>query len=134
MNEVALEYFTKLLAEYKDILGAGQYAAVSEVLRSIENGSSADTLYGYISDDGENSIAHHAENAEDTAVRTFFQALLSVTACLVCAAYRSEGRKYLPEDIESIDEDKLDGFFDFLRGSSPSAEVCFEYFCRNVCV
>ena len=44
MNEVALEYFTKLLAEYKDILGAGQYAAVSEVLRSIENGSSADTL------------------------------------------------------------------------------------------
>ena len=48
MNEVALEYFTKLLAEYTDILSAGQYAAVSEVLRGIENGSDADILYGTV--------------------------------------------------------------------------------------
>ena len=132
MSKAAFDHLNGLLDVYDGALSPIQREASAEVLHIIESGG-ADALYDVFSDDGENSLGFFAENAEPT-LRPFFQAMLSVTACLAYAAYKAEGRRYLPEDIEAIDEAALPGFFEYIRGSAPTAEACYEYFCRNVCV
>ena len=60
-------------------------------------------------------------------------AVSTVLSCYVCKTYIDEGQKYLPEGPTSIQSEKLDSFFGYPAKFS-TAEECYGYFCRDVCL
>ena len=131
MTAKAAEYLLKLTADNRSMIG-NERAAYCVSLIEKTNMCTADELYRLAAD--EIGLYTFAENAEGKEEETFWQAFVSVYMCIVCAEYRREGQKYLPEDLEAIREEQLNGFFTFLAEVRPDAKECFEYFQSNVCL
>lgn len=132
----ALNYLRKLTDDNNTQITPEQYDILLSVLRSFDSDDiSAADMYDIVMDeDSVFGIAMSAEETVDSKIMVFWQAVESVLCCLICKAYQNEGQKHLPQDIESIQAEKLDGFFHFLDKNCPSVEECYEYFCREICL
>ncbi|MBQ8967584.1 Imm6 family immunity protein [Ruminococcus sp.] len=123
MTSKALSYLSRLAEEHRSVSDKVQAELLDRLFNEFEDHEkTADELYELLGAEG-------LFNETDV----FDNAVLAVLSCVVCKAYIDEGQKYLPEDIESIQADKLDGFFAYLA-KFPSAEECYGYFRREVCL
>jgi hypothetical protein len=133
MINYAAEYLLKINEKHRDIIGSEQEIFCRSLVEKFKSGKhSADELYSIVTD--EDVLDAYAENASNKYEGFFWQTFISVLMCMVCFEYHREGQKYLPEDIESIQEDKLDEFFTYLKNDAPEPKECFERFCNTVCL
>ena len=123
MTDNALDYLLWITNSHKNIIGAEFADPCLSIIEKLKSRNyTADEFY----------IC--AENANGTNDEVFRQAFISVLMCMICAKYHSEGQKFLPEDIEPIQGDKLDGFFTYLKEKRPLPKDCYQIFCRTVCL
>lgn len=133
MTNNALDYLLWITNSQKNIIGA-EFAdhclSITEKLKS--RNYTADEFYSLITDD--ELLYNYTDNAAETECEAFSQAFISVLMCMICAKYHSEGQKFLPEDIEPIQVEKLDGFFTYLKEKRPLHKDCYQIFCKTVCL
>lgn len=112
----------------------GETEMITSVLDMFEDSENdAFTLYNAVMD--EDGIAGTEMcNDLDEIGKTYFQAVFSVICCMLRMKYEYEGQKYIPEDIESIQAEKLDNYFCYLSEKNPDAKECYAYFCSKVCL
>ena len=133
MIEYAVEYLRKITESKREIIGSERADyCLSLIEKIVSKKYTANDLYSFITE--EDGIYTLAENAVNTDEEAFRQAFLSVSMCIICAKYREEGQKYLPEDIESIQAEKLDNFFAYLKNEEPEPKDCYTIFCDTVCL
>jgi len=118
----ALAYVRWLTEAHRSVIGADKAEHLDKLFNTIEESDkTANEIYDLMG----------TECSSDDS--PFENAVISVLSCVVCKMYVEESQKYLPEDIENIQVDKLDSFFGYLT-EFPSAEECFDHFCREVCL
>ncbi|MBO4865781.1 MAG: hypothetical protein J5582_04330 [Ruminococcus sp.] len=133
MIEYAVEYLRKITESKRDIIGSDRADYCRSLIEKIVSKTyTANELYGFVTD--EDGLYTFAENSANTDEEAFWQAFLSVSMCIICTKYQDEGQKYLPEDIESIQAEKLDGFFTYLKKEGPEPKDCYAIFCDTVCL
>ncbi len=114
MIKNALSYLRQLVDEHRSAADDARAECLDKLLDEFDDrGKTADELY---------ELTYSVLNA-----------VISVLSCVVCKAYIAEGQSCLPEDLEALQTDKIDGFFSYLS-EYPSAEECCRYFCREVCL
>ena len=122
MIKNALSYLRRLNEEHRSAADDARAECLDKLLDEFaDRGKTADELYELLC-----SVL-----ADDDS--PFENAVISVLSCVVCKAYIAEGQSCLPEDLEALQTDKIDGFFSYLS-EYPSAEECYRYFCREVCL
>ena len=133
MMNYAAEYLLKITVKQRDFIGSEQENFCRSLIEKFKSGKhSADELYSIVTD--EDVLDTYAENASNKDEEFFWQTFISVLMCIVCAEYHRKGQKDLPEDIESIQADKLDEFFTYLKNYDPEPKECFECFCNTICL
>ncbi|SFC86347.1 Imm6 family immunity protein [Ruminococcus albus] len=133
MIEYAAEYLLKITKRNSDMMGSqcADYC-LSLIEKIVSKKYTANDLYSFVTE--EDGIYTLAESATNKDEEDFRQAFLSVSMCIIRAKYRDEGQKYLPEDIESIQAEKIDGFFAYLKNEEPEPKDCYTIFCDTVCL
>ena len=132
MTDNALDYLLWITNSQKNLIGAEFADQCLSIIEKIKSRNyTADELYSLVTDD---ELYICAEKANGTNDEVFRQAFISVLMCMICAKYHNEGQMFLPEDIEPIQGDKLDGFFTYLKEKRPLPKDCYEIFCRTVCL
>lgn len=133
MIEYATGYLLKITEIKKDIIGSDRADYCRSLIERFSCKTyTANELYGFVTD--EDGLYTFAENSANKAEETFWQAFLSVSMCIIFAKYREKGQKYLPEDIESIQAEKLHSFFAYLKNEEPEPKDCYTIFCDTVCL
>lgn len=139
----AFLYMQQLLTAYKNEIKANQYNHGIYVVEQFYNWYhyntlSADELYAFIecNDNLEaDCILNYAEycQIEDCEmIHYMWEIMLSTLMVIVYIAYQRENAKYVPQDIEVINPDKIGDFFKLIEVRTAPKEL-FEYFQKEVC-
>lgn len=129
-----------MLDRYKYFISVQKYTVASNTIDicrkwNREGAFSADDLYGIIYTEDEDCVFQYAENEydENEEIQTMWELLLCILLAIVRIAYQREEQLYVPQDIEIIKADEVDGFLNMFVDGIQAPHKLREYFYKQVC-
>lgn len=131
------KYIRNVLNTYKDDIDHDKHEYCLNICNQFKRWNhdanmSADDLYSLVV--GEESIADYAESEEmeNETILYMWQAILSIFLVLLKIAYQKENEQFVPQELEIIQIDKCNDFFNKLNAGMMPKDV-FAYFQQEVC-
>lgn len=126
-------YIRQLLERYKDFLKPNEYLHCADVINqfyrwySDEVFFNADDLYLLICDEGDvdgKCLYDYAEYYEESEVLTdMWECIVTVLMFMSWIAYQNEEAVYIPQDLESINIEKVESFFGKVNSTTTAKEL-----------
>ena len=91
----------------------------------------ADDLYEYLENLDETGVLSFAALERDTMRRNIWMCIGNALVYTIWMAYNYEGREYLPETIESVDDDTINQFAECFSQVYPNGDLLIQKLTRQ---